>query len=59
LKPWDIAAGIVLVREAGGMVSELNGVEADLLAHGHVLATNGALHAEVGRLLQGRKAAAA
>lgn len=25
LKPWDVAAGILLVREAGGMVSEING----------------------------------
>ena len=25
LKPWDVAAGIVLVREAGGMVSDLHG----------------------------------
>jgi myo-inositol-1(or 4)-monophosphatase len=25
LKPWDVAAGILLVREAGGMVSELDG----------------------------------
>jgi myo-inositol-1(or 4)-monophosphatase len=25
LKPWDVAAGILLVREAGGMVSEIDG----------------------------------
>src|SRR5690606_8247621 len=25
LKPWDIAAGIVLVREAGGTISEIDG----------------------------------
>ena len=25
LNPWDVAAGIVLVREAGGMVSDLHG----------------------------------
>lgn len=27
LKPWDVAAGILLVREAGGMVSEIDGGE--------------------------------
>lgn len=38
LKPWDIAAGIVLVQEAGGVVRELNG-EADVLQTGHILAS--------------------
>ena len=36
LKPWDIAAGIVLVQEAGGGVSGL--ADGDVLEHGHVLA---------------------
>lgn len=36
LKPWDIAAGIVLVQEAGGGVSSL--ADGDVLEHGHVLA---------------------
>lgn len=27
LKPWDIAAGVLLIREAGGLVSDLNGGE--------------------------------
>lgn len=41
LKPWDIAAGIVLVREAGGFVEEIDG--GDVLATGSVLAANEAL----------------
>tara|TARA_X000000950_G_scaffold281558_1_gene378488 strand:+ start:35568 stop:36350 length:783 start_codon:yes stop_codon:yes gene_type:complete len=41
LKPWDIAAGIVLVREAGGIVQELDGGE--ILKTGNILATNASL----------------
>ena len=38
LKPWDIAAGIVLVREAGGLVEEIDG--GDVLETGSILASN-------------------
>ena len=37
--PWDIAAGIVLIREAGGMVTRLEGDD-DLLARGTLVAGN-------------------
>ncbi len=37
LKPWDIAAGVLLVREAGGMVSDFQGGES-FLESGHILA---------------------
>lgn len=37
LKPWDFAAGIVLVREAGGKVTGHSG-EMDMLQTGHVVA---------------------
>ena len=39
LKSWDMAAGVLMVQEAGGVVSELYGGE-DPLATGHVLAAN-------------------
>jgi len=43
LKPWDIAAGALIVAEAGGRVSGFDG--SDLcLDSGAVLATNGLLH---------------
>ncbi len=42
LKPWDIAAGIVLVREAGGVVSEID--SKDVLKTGNILAANVDLH---------------
>ena len=37
LKPWDIAAGVLIVREAGGMVSDFRGGES-FLATGHIIA---------------------
>ena len=38
LSPWDIAAGVVLVREAGGAIREIDGGE--LLKTGSVIASN-------------------
>lgn len=43
LHAWDIAAGLILVREAGGIVSELLGGNA-MLKSGEVLAANSSLH---------------
>ena len=58
LSPWDIAAGILLVREAGGYVTELDGGR-DMLASGNVLAANDHLHGEIARLLAREAPAAA
>ncbi|BCJ89851.1 inositol monophosphatase [Terrihabitans soli] len=43
LKPWDIAAGILLIREAGGYVTDLNGRD-DMFEHGHLCAGNETIH---------------
>jgi len=43
LSPWDIAAGTLLVREAGGYVSDLAG-ESTFMTSGNVLAGNPYLH---------------
>jgi myo-inositol-1(or 4)-monophosphatase len=43
LKPWDLAAGIVIVREAGGFVSDLEGGD-KMLESGDVLAANLQMH---------------
>jgi myo-inositol-1(or 4)-monophosphatase len=51
LKPWDMAAGILLVREAGGFVSDLDGGERALEA-GHILAANDTLHPMLLKLLK-------
>jgi myo-inositol-1(or 4)-monophosphatase len=50
LSPWDIAAGIVLVREAGGYVTGIEGRPIDL-ADGDVLAANDQLHGPLRKLL--------
>jgi len=50
LQLWDIAAGIVLVREAGGFVTDYRGGEAGL-ATGQILAANDALHSRLHKLL--------
>src|ERR1700729_2711950 len=43
LSPWDLAAGMILVREAGGFVSDLSG-GGDIFAKGQVAAGNDAMH---------------
>lgn len=43
IKPWDMAAGIVLVREAGGIVTDLAG-GSDMLETGNLLAANQQVH---------------
>ena len=53
LEPWDVAAGTLLVREAGGSVTDFLGAD-DLeavLFHRHVVASNGRVHEAIrGRL---------
>ena len=55
LSSWDVAAGIVLVREAGGVVSDLSSGQ-DMLANGHILASNGNLHGSMLKTLKGASA---
>ena len=51
LKPWDIAAGCLLVQEAGGLVTDIEGAEFDL-GKGDILVSNPHLHGEFSRLLK-------
>src|SRR5213079_1599294 len=44
LNPWDMAAGILLVEEAGGICTDMQGAKASLRGP-HLLADNGAIHA--------------
>jgi myo-inositol-1(or 4)-monophosphatase len=44
LNPWDVAAGALIVEEAGGTVTGYDGRPLDVFAR-HILATNGPLHA--------------
>lgn len=55
LSPWDVAAGILLIREAGGRVTDLTGVESSD-PEGGVLATNGRLHPAMIHIASGQVA---
>ena len=46
LKPWDVAGGALIVSEAGGRVTGMDGAPFDAAA-GHLLASNGRVHEEI------------
>ncbi|PIR26740.1 MAG: inositol monophosphatase [Deltaproteobacteria bacterium CG_4_10_14_0_2_um_filter_43_8] len=46
LKPWDIAAGVVIIREAGGQVSSFDGGSFDVYGD-EILTSNGKIHQEM------------
>lgn len=46
LQPWDIAAGVLLVREAGGFVTDFKGGK-DVMGSGNVVAANAKLHKQL------------
>jgi len=46
LKPWDVAAGSLLVREAGGLCTDMLGAPLNLRG-AHILADNKVLHSDV------------
>jgi myo-inositol-1(or 4)-monophosphatase len=57
LKSWDMAAGALLVQEAGGRVADMSGAPLSVTTSDHILADNGALHDEIlasfGEIFQG------
>ena len=56
IKPWDIAAGIVMIRESGGTVSDLDGAD-QMLDTGDVIVGNKDVHRALLPLLAKRPAA--
>ena len=52
VRPWDVAAGVILVREAGGFVSGIREGE-DPVAQGTVIAGNGALFEDFRKVIRG------
>ncbi len=54
LSPWDVAAGALIVREAGGHVSDLTGGE-DWLDPANIVASNGKIHTEMLTVLRNGK----
>ncbi len=51
LNPWDICAGILLVEEAGGTVSDFNNQPIDIYTK-KILATNGLIHQKMLEILK-------
>jgi len=51
LKSWDIAAGVILVREAGGSVTDFAGA-AEFMETEQLIASNGFLHEQMLHMLQ-------
>ncbi len=52
LNPWDMAAGIVLIREAGGFVTDMTG-GSEMLENGEIIAANDLLHGPLKKILAG------
>ncbi len=50
LNAWDIAAGLLLVREAGGFVTDLDGRDT-MMESGSIIASNAHLHGDLQRIL--------
>jgi myo-inositol-1(or 4)-monophosphatase len=50
LKPWDVAAGVLLVREAGGLVTAFDGGAYSIFSN-NIVASNGLIHGEITALL--------
>jgi myo-inositol-1(or 4)-monophosphatase len=50
LKPWDMAAGILLIQEAGGLVGQYNGEEG-YFSSGEIMAANPKIFAQMASLL--------
>mgnify|MGYP003577529344 CR=1 FL=1 len=50
LKPWDVAAGVLLIEEAGGRVSDYRNQPLDIFTP-PILASNGLIHEQMMRVL--------
>ena len=57
LSPWDMAAGMLMVREAGGVVSDFGG-SGLMFDKGEIVCANEALHPQLMKLLKDAKRAA-
>ncbi|MGH1378320.1 MAG: inositol monophosphatase family protein [Alphaproteobacteria bacterium] len=55
LKAWDIAAGVLIVKEAGGFISDIDDIRKNPVDTGNILATNEQLFDPIGRVLKAVK----
>ena len=47
LKAWDVSAGLIILQEAGGKVSNIDGNKYELFENKYILASNGFIHKEL------------
>ena len=47
LKAWDVSAGILILQEAGGKVSNLNGEDYTLFEDKYIVASNSCIHEQL------------
>ncbi len=52
LKPWDVAAGVMIVKEAGGFISDIDDIRKNPVDTGNILAANSGLFDSVGKILR-------
>jgi myo-inositol-1(or 4)-monophosphatase len=52
LKPWDMAAGALMIEEAGGVVTDFFGGE-EYLSAGNIVAGNSVIHGEIVKVTEG------
>jgi myo-inositol-1(or 4)-monophosphatase len=52
LNPWDTAAGVLIAKEAGGVVTSFDGAPFDIYK-GRIVASNGCIHDDILRVLAG------
>ncbi len=55
LKAWDVAAGIIIVKEAGGFITDLGDIRKNPVDTGNILATNDQLFDSIGKVLKAVK----
>ncbi len=55
LKSWDIAAGIIIVKEAGGFITDIDDIRKNPVDTGNILATNNQLFDSIGKILKAAK----
>ncbi len=54
LNPWDTAAGFLILKEAGGKVTDFNGKDYSVYSK-EILATNGLLHEDILKIIQNKE----
>lgn len=52
LGPWDVAAGIIIVKEAGGFISDLDDIRKNPVDTGNILAANENMFEPIGKIIK-------